>query len=354
MDMKRLVEILKHNIKESRQQTVDSIQGWEAMPYLPRLNLSGPTTYFLLLFGIALSISALFVRGVWAQEVNDKVGTTGFNFLKIDNSARSAAFGSAFAAVAEDINSIVWNPGAMATIENKMATASFTNYLVDTQSGFVGLAFPLKNRATFGIGISYISYGTFDKTDENGIVIGDFGAGDLAARVSYSRFTSDKVSVGGNLKFIFSRIDEFSSDAYALDLGIFIRPRERTTLGVSILNLGFVRSGFSEDLKDSLPVNLKIGITHKPEHLPLMIVVDANLPNDNDLYFSIGGEFEISQNFMIRPGYSSVSNGLETGEGAGISAGAGFVIDRYRFDYAFSSFADLGEVHRFSLTGEFK
>ena len=56
------------------------------------------------------------VLAVEAEAEFKKLGTTGFNFVKIDLSARPAAMGSAFMAISDDINSIFWNPAGLTTM----------------------------------------------------------------------------------------------------------------------------------------------------------------------------------------------------------------------------------------------
>ncbi|MBT5058098.1 MAG: hypothetical protein HOM68_16270, partial [Gemmatimonadetes bacterium] len=52
-----------------------------------------------------------------------------------------------------------------------------------------------------------------------------------------------------------------------------------------------------------------------------------------------------------RPGYSLQQGGSAGDEALGLSAGGGLAMQRYRIDYAYSSFPDLGDVHRISLSG---
>jgi hypothetical protein len=87
--------------------------------------------------------------------------------------------------------------------------------------------------------------------------------------------------------------------------------------------------------------------------LPLIILADLNVPNDNDPYFAFGVEFRVGQGLYVRPGYSLQQTGLEGDDPLGVSAGAGFLMQGYRLDYAFTSFPNLGDVHRVSVSGTF-
>jgi hypothetical protein len=85
----------------------------------------------------------------------------------------------------------------------------------------------------------------------------------------------------------------------------------------------------------------------------MFIVADFNLPNDNDPYLSFGAEISVAGGLYLRPGYSLQQTGLQGEDALGLTAGAGFVMEKYRLDYAYNSYQDLDEVHRISLSSAF-
>jgi len=308
----------------------------------------------------AKTIIALFFLG-WlltafrAGAANPHVGTTGFSFLKIDAAARSAALGDAFVAAEGDINSMGVNPAGLATIGRTVGTASYTDYLLDTQLGFVGFGKRVSTKNFWGAGIRYISYGKLQKTDKEdptGEGLPSFRAGDWALQLCLGRAVSKRLFVGGALKAIYSKIESYSSDGYAIDIGLLVKlPIAGLSVGASALNIGFIRRGYSPGVQEVLPVNFKLGFAYRLAHLPLLLLGDMNLPNDNDPYFCVGGEFTIARMMFLRAGYNSLYD--ELGEGASLSFGTGFLWRNYRIDYAYSRLAELGRVHRISLVSEF-
>ena len=285
---------------------------------------------------------------------DSRVGTTGFGFLKVAHSARPAGLGGAFVAVTGDVNSMGWNPASLVDIDRSLWTASYTNYLIDTQSGFAALSHPAWGKGTIGAGFYYMYFGSFTETDENGENKGDFRAGDAAAQVSFAYPLFKSLSLGVGIKLIYSTIGDFSSDAYALDLGLNFRPPlDGLSLGISALNLGFVRSGYSESFEDSLPAVLKLGFAHQLAHLPLMIAGELDIPNDNAPYFLLGGELTLLNSMLIRVSYDWMLRDISDDGLPGLSAGTGFLWKDYTIDYTYSSFSELGGVHRISLSGGF-
>ena len=304
----------------------------------------------------ALAACLLLAATDPAAAINSNAGTTGFNFLKIGIGARSAALGGAYTAVSGDIEASAWNPAGLYGVAKRTAALSLNSYLVDSQAGFVSVAFP-KERRVIAISANYVSHGDLRRTDTEGRDLGTFGAADLATYLTIAqRLGPDWLAAGLNLKAVYSSIDEYASDAYIFDIGLLARgPLQGMHLGATIANMGFVRTGYAGDFKDSLPVHIRLGLSHRLAHMPvpMLLLADFNLPNDNDPYLSFGLEVKLAGGLYIRPGYSTQQTEIDGEDPLGVSAGAGFAMDRYTIDYAYSSFSDLGDVHRVSVIGAF-
>ena len=302
------------------------------------------------------TFAALLVGLEPAAAINESAGTTGFNFLKIGVGARASALGGAFVGVSGDLETPAWNPAGLFGVRQRSAAVSVTRYLIDTQAGYLSIALP-NERRTIGINFNYFTYGDMQRTDEDGRELGTFNASDVAAAVTVAqRVWNNRLTLGFNLKAAYSSIDNFTSDAYMVDIGAQLPDLiGGLTLGASLANIGTVRSGYTDNFEDSLPVVLRLGFSHRPAHtpLPMFVVGDFNLPNDNDPYFSFGAEIRVAGGLYVRPGYSLQQTGLQGEDALGLTAGAGFVLEKYRLDYAYNSYQDLDEVHRISLSGAF-
>jgi hypothetical protein len=211
-----------------------------------------------------------------------------------------------------------------------------------------------------GAGITYIDYGSFDKTDGSGNTLGTFGAQELALVAGIATAVDDNTYIGGNIKYIYSSISEYRSSALAIDAGVLYEiPSQNITLGASILSLGKQLQTY-DGVNESLPLDLAIGITKKPEHLPAYINLNFHRLNqtvDNFLdrfrSFTVGVEFLASTSLRLRAGYNNEQHkDLATGTSAGlsgISLGAGLLVRSYRIDYAYSSYGKIGGLNRFSV-----
>ncbi|MCK5125922.1 MAG: PorV/PorQ family protein [candidate division Zixibacteria bacterium] len=300
-----------------------------------------------------------------AGTINKNAGTTGFSFLKLGKGARAVAMGGAYTALIDDASTINYNPSGTAHLSGKKFLAGYHNYVLDVQSGFLVATMPVKNYGHGSVFIEYMNYGDFARTDNYGVVdINDpsFSGGDFLFGLNFARQFNPLLSAGMNVKFISEFADGYSSQALAVDLGLLLSlPDSLTRVGLSVFNLGGVLSGFSANSdnphKDKLPRWIRAGVAHSLRELPLLIALDAVLPNDNDPYFSVGIEFYKLQPLYLRLGYSTFGQNYKTGSDSdglgGTSFGFGLDWKNYQFSYAFMPYLDLGSSHRVTVTGGF-
>ncbi len=283
-----------------------------------------------------------------------------YSFLRNDVGARAAGLNGSFVSMTNDPNSLFYNPAALATITQPRGSVGFLKHLLDVNGGHISYAHSLEGIGTIVGGIIFLDYGSFTETDESMNVLGTFGARDLAFVVGVGRSIDEVTSVGVNAKLIYSSIANTSSFAVALDAGVLYQiPAENITLGASILTLGTQVNAYQQT-KESLPLDLKIGITKRPEHLPVLLNLNFHKLNESQddflqrfSSFSFGAEFLMSESVRLRVGYNNEQRKelkLGTSAGlAGISLGGGILFGEYVLDYAFNSYGKIGGLHRISL-----
>ncbi|EQB62752.1 MAG: hypothetical protein RBG1_1C00001G0331 [candidate division Zixibacteria bacterium RBG-1] len=291
-------------------------------------------------------------------DINSKAGTTSYTFLRVGPLARIQAMGGAYTGLADDEGSLFYNPGGLAKIKDKTYLLSYSNYITDVQSGFVGLIYPMKNNRSVGVSFNYLNWGDIVETDSFNNTLGTFTPTDIAFSISGATVVNPSFDAGATVKIIFEKISDYSTSALAVDLGgIYTAADGRTRFGATVLNLGKqMKSAGSR--KESLPTLYKLGFSHHLKELPLVVAADLNKPRDNNFYLNIGGEFVHFKNLLLRAGWSSNSGDIkdvsESGSLAGFGFGLGFLWKNYKLDYSYSSFADLGSVHRFTIAGSIK
>lgn len=281
-----------------------------------------------------------------------------YDFLKLDVGARASALGGSFITQTNDVNSIFYNPAALSTLSGRKASVGFFKYLLDINSGNVSYSQRYKDAGYFGAGLRYINYGSFEKKDASANSLGTFSANELALSLGYSNSYKNNFHYGVNLKLIYSDIDEYTSSAIAADFGVlYSLPVSMWDFGLSLLNAGFQMQKYGST-KENLPLDLRIGVSKRLEHLPLRVHFELEKLNESaDDFFdrfknlSVGGEFDFSDNVKFRIGYNNGERqNLETGSSigiAGFSTGLGIkFLENYSFDYAFNSMGKIGSTHR--------
>ena len=285
---------------------------------------------------------------------------TAFDFLRLEMNARAAALGNAFVSMRGDPTIMFHNPGGLSTVPNGSLSIGFIKHLLDVNAGYAAYVHEMEGIGWVSGGVTYLNYGSFKRTDGSGNELGEFGAGDVAVSVGYGNFY-ENIHYGGSVKFIYSSIESASASALAIDAGVtYVIPTEEIAISMSILNSGAELSPYG-NIRESLPFEVRVGISKKLEHLPLLLNLNFHkLTEQEDNFgqhfaqFSIGGEFTLSEYVQARIGYNNERRKeMKTGTSAGLagfSAGLGIKISDYKFDYAFSSFGKIFDMHRFSLS----
>jgi len=310
---------------------------------------------------IIVVILILYALPIIAQST----GTTSFEFLKIQYSARGAALAGNLVAIKGDINSFFYNPATLSSIDSRQWTINYVDHLIDFQGGNLAYITQAGSLGNLGLGLIYFNYGDFDETDEFGEKTGrTFGASEFAAAVSLSNMLGANFDYGVNLKFIYSSLESFNASALAVDAGIVytIPNVNNLVFGLSLANLGFTIDNYTPETDETLPLYLQFGVTKRLAHLPLIVAGsfnDMTLDTGDfwDLFrrFSLAGEFDVSKVIKLRLGYDNEVNRdvkpLGGRSFAGVTAGVGIEWNKFRLDYSYSSYSDLGSQNRLAITG---
>ena len=285
--------------------------------------------------------------------------TTTYEFLRNDVGARAAALNGSFVSMTDDPTGLFYNPATLATIARPRVSAGYFKHLLDVNAGHLVYSQVMRD-IHVAAGVIYIDYGTIMRTDASSNVLGDFGAHELAAVAGGALELNDVSSVGAAVKFVFSSLAEYSSSAVALDAGYLYRiPDQHISIGASIQNLGRQIKTYA-GIHESLPLDIRIGITKQPEHLPVLLNLNFHrLQESVDRFwarfssFSLGAEFVMSPSVRLRAGYDNrMRQDLKLGTSAalaGFSFGGGILMREYQIDYAFNSLGKIGSLHRFTI-----
>ncbi|MGH7527438.1 MAG: PorV/PorQ family protein [Gemmatimonadales bacterium] len=211
----------------------------------------------------AAGLLTLAPDGLSAQETdtnpdNTPYGTTSAEFLLFGAGARGTALGDAFAAIATDITSLYYNPGAAALIAGPGATVSTYDYVAETRYSWGGIAFPFSGGArTFGLQIGTFGFDnqpvtTVDQPEGTGAV---YSVSQTFAGATFAQNFSDRFAAGVTAKFIFDQLGNVDGSAFAVDFGTTFHAQ----LSNHPISLAFVVSNLGTDLSyagDALDVTV--------------------------------------------------------------------------------------------------
>jgi hypothetical protein len=133
-----------------------------------------------------------------------------------------------------------------------------------------------KRKTTLGGHIYFVDYGSIPSTDAAGNRSGDFQPRDFVIQVSAARTYLDKWTYGGNIKFISSTYQHYSSNAIAVDFGVlFFDSTKKLSASFLVKNMGTQLKTYAGEEED-LPFDLQIGITRRLAKAPFAFSLTAH------------------------------------------------------------------------------
>ena len=279
---------------------------------------------------------------------NENTGTVGGAFLKLGNGVRAPSMGEAFTAVVDDASGIYWNPAGIAQLDSREVSMSYNMWLQSTSYSTIHYVHPVRPGHTLGASIFYLSYGDIMETTATARTGTGrtFSPSGTVATISYAMQVRENLSLGANLKLLNQSIDTYQESGSGIDLGLLLKDLRGIDVGFVVQNLGSINPSTGSGTGASLPQTMKLGLSKNLLSDRLLLAFDVSFPKDNNTILSLGGEFKINPLFEIRAGYNTKS---EEGGGGNIGIGLGLNLARFKVDYAYVPYGDLGSTHRVGL-----
>jgi len=291
--------------------------------------------------------------------------------------ARAVALGEAFVAVANDPSAIYWNPAGLASMQRAEVLLSHLEWPADIAYEHAVVVLPVPRfGGSLGIQLGVLST-EIDETTE----LRPFGTGrtflysDMVAGVAFARRWTDKLLVGGGLKYV---REDLGADvggpvtqAMLVDIGSIYY------LGFGSVRIATTLSNFGAELRPrgdgpggafvspvtgeqrtydgfDPPLLFRYGVAFEPIENSVQRVttsLEVNQPADDAQVVKMGAEWLYRRAFALRGGYNFNADELKLSAGAGVLASIGH--SKATIDYAFTDGGALGSVHRVSLGFEF-
>lgn len=317
---------------------------------------------------------------------------TVFNFINHPSSARMTALGGSIVGLHDKDVTLAWfNP---AILHDKMSGQVSFNYDIlfsGIGSGYVGYAQHLKKSGlTLHTAVQMMNYGAFQETDEFANLLGSFKGQDLGIAIGVAKPLSENWSIGLNLKYLHSALDQYSAMGISSDAGaIYRNPTKRFSFGIIAKNAGAQLATYGGEAKGRLPFEVQAGFVKRLKHLPLQYSItyrnlerwdisykDPNAVKETDFlgqpikespkfvqlldnlgrHLVFGAEFLLGkkENFSIRLGYSHLlkreMNVPPYRSLTGFSYGFGFKVKQFKLDLGRSTTHMAGAMTHFTLS----
>ena len=302
-----------------------------------------------------------------------QTGTTVYNFLNVPVSARQAALGGDAISVRDfDVNFTAVNPALMNLDMDNRIGINYSSYLADSKLGSINYVKDLSEGHFLSVNARVLDYGKMPRTDENGQVNGEFSAMDASISLGYAFQFEEDFTIGANVNYITSKIDNYSSAAISANAGVTYHNEEtKETVALVFKNFGYQFQPYN-GVREKMPFRADIGYTRIMPNFPLAYTItyhdlqQFNISQNYDIngqevgfgrklldHFSGGIELFPEQAFNLRLGYN-VKRGnelavLDQRSFAGLSFGVGIKIFSFRFDYSHVRYHNASNVNQIGI-----
>lgn len=282
-----------------------------------------------------------------------------------------------------DPNLFLANPALLNKRMDKVLSVNYMPYVANIKASAVTAAFDLGKAGPIAMSLRYMDYGNMDMRAVDATYLGTFNSRDFLLTVGKS-YTIGVITLGANAKWMGSYLDSYKSFGVATDVGaLFKHPEKEFTVGLTVKNVGKIYKQYTEFSKDSLPFDVQMGVSYKPEHAPLRVSLTAhhlnrwdnvyNDPNQPDKVDENGKpvqkkvknaerlmrhlnfcfeifpvkyvQLRVAYNYMMSR-EMSITDGLST---AGLSIGGSVRVDRFEGAYTYLIVHRAGGMNVFTV-----
>ncbi len=319
-------------------------------------------------------------------------GKTSLEFINLPTHARVIGLGGANitsqdVGSQQDINMHIENPALLTTEAHDRLSLAYYGYSAGISN--VNLAYghdfnKLGRFSNLGFSFQYLNYGNIESYDALGNSLGEINASEYSFGVSHSQ-KFDAFRVGATLKIAGSQLAGFTATGVFLDLGgTLTHPDKDLRFGLVMNNLGFLISNYSPTSEYTMPMNILLGASFKPEKMPVrfsmtlqqlfrrniayndptrsttldangQLIVEETTAIDRAIRrVVLGAEVIFNKNFNLRAGYNFLRRRelVVTARPAFVGFSFGGVVRIRSFEFAYSrSLAHIaGGTNNFTIT----
>ncbi|MFQ6040128.1 MAG: PorV/PorQ family protein [Candidatus Poribacteria bacterium] len=231
------------------------------------------------------------------------------SFLEIGAGARGTSLGGAFVALADDVSAAYWNPAGLAQLTGPAISIMDRLSALDTNYANTTVAFPIGSLGTLGLNLTYYGVGDVITYDDAGKETGSLTNTEAALSMSYA-YKLGQFLVGGNLKYIYKRLDfgkTHTADGIGFDAALLYNLTENFSAG-AILRDNFTIT-YSDDYKETAPMSIRAGGAYRirfGDKHALAFMFDLDQVQKHPLKLHFGSELTLFNLLAVRTGLDDV------------------------------------------------
>lgn len=255
--------------------------------------------------------------------------------------ARQAAMGETPALTEADPFNLEYNPAAIVGLDKGRFGFTYHRAIQDRDNSSLAMIFPVQG-VDCGVHLRLSSLGDIEARGEIPTSEPDylFTAHDFAARLFAAMSLRPNLQAGVSVGWMMEKIDIHRASAFVVGAGLVYGWKYGLQFHASAANVGPSFTFIAEE--QSTPAIYRAGAGY--HWRDLAVTADYVNIKSGEGHLHLGGEYLLQKYLFLRAGY-------QTGyDSRSYSAGAGFIHNQWRIDYAFVPYtSDLGTTHRFSL-----
>ncbi len=257
--------------------------------------------------------------------------------------------GEGFTAVADDLSAMHYNPAGLVQIWHPELALMHDSYLDSGYYETIGYAYPFKGVGTAAACFNYLNYGSVEKRDSSGNLVGSYNPFDASFSAGIGFPLVKDLSGGLRSQWIRQDIDGVIHTGMLWDMALFYNASPQLSFGMDLKNIGVETGGYN------LPTELLSGAAYRfffgaRKIHSLIVGMNGDIGAQGIGGVRFGAEYGLERKYFARAGYSHDFQDSDLGLVKGTNFGVGALFGQFQVDYAFTFMGDLGNVQRLSMT----
>ncbi|MFW6134475.1 MAG: PorV/PorQ family protein [Elusimicrobiota bacterium] len=286
----------------------------------------------------------LFITGIllflyYGLKAED-IGTTSGITLLQPVSARASATAQTSLTLLKDVSILNYNPSGLTSLKQPQFNFMYQRGLYKDK-----LASMIYGKKNMGFGIQYYDTGKLEMYNADGDPVIETGKKDIIITVGggenlgelSGKSGLEKISIGGNIKFISSEVFGIGASAFAVDAGGYCRLMKdklnKLNAGISVQNIGGKLKYLENE--ENLPVTARLEIGYCRMFSGDKLNIGFDMPyniNEEEIFMALGGEYTYKNMVTARTGVELNLSGTEND--SAFNFGIGINLSRYSIDYS--------------------